>query len=117
VIRTFDLGGDKFGHFHPSRYEKNPYLGCRAIRLMLKEKVAFKTQIKAILRASAFGEVNILFPMISGISELREAKGIVEEAKRDLTRAIDPFDRNIAIGCMIEVPSAALICDLFVERV
>lgn len=116
VIRTFDIGGDKFGHFHPSRYEKNPYLGCRAIRLMLKEKTAFKTQIRAILRASAFGEVQILFPMISGIGELLEAKALVEEVKQELLSKEIPFDNKIGIGCMIEVPSAALVCDILAKQ-
>lgn len=116
VIRTFDIGGDKFGHFHPSRYEKNPYLGCRAIRLMLKEKTAFKSQIRAILRASAFGEVSILFPMISGVAELREAKELVEEVKAELAEKSVPFARNIAIGCMIEVPSAAIIADILIKE-
>ncbi len=116
VIRTFDIGGDKLGNFNLSRYEKNPYLGCRAIRLMLKERTIFKTQIRAILRASAFGEVSILFPMISGVLELREAKGIVEEAKRELLELGIPFSRNIPIGCMIEVPSAAITCDIIVKE-
>ncbi|MFN0065880.1 MAG: phosphoenolpyruvate--protein phosphotransferase [Chlamydiales bacterium] len=116
VIRTFDIGGDKLGTFYPTRYEKNPFLGCRAIRLMLKERTAFKTQIRAILRASAFGEVSILFPMISGVLELREAKAIMEEAKAELTKKGVPFSRNIPIGCMIEVPSAAMTCDILARE-
>lgn len=116
VIRTFDIGGDKLGNFNMSRYEKNPYLGCRAIRLMLKERSVFKTQIRAILRASAFGDVSILFPMISGIMELREAKMIVEEAKAELLNKGIPFARNINVGCMIEVPSAAITCDLLAKE-
>lgn len=116
VIRTFDIGGDKFGDFHPSRYEKNPYLGCRAIRLMLKEKKAFKAQMRAILRASAFGDVRILFPMVSGLEELREVKGLLEEAKQELLELSIPFARTILVGCMIEVPSAALICDLLAKE-
>lgn len=116
VIRTFDIGGDKFGDFHPSRYEKNPYLGCRAIRLMLKEKTAFKTQVRAILRASAFGEVRLLFPMISGVSELLEAKCLVNETKQELLDRAIPFDRALQIGCMIEVPSAAITCDILAKE-
>lgn len=116
VIRTFDIGGDKLGNFHMSRYEKNPYLGCRAIRLMLKEKTVFKTQLRAILRASAFGEVSILFPMISDILELREAKEVVEETKAELLRTGIPFARNIPIGCMIEVPSAAITADILAKE-
>lgn len=116
VIRTFDIGGDKLGNFHISRYEKNPNLGCRAIRLMLKERPVFKTQVRAILRASAFGEVSILFPMISDISELREARKVVEEAKLELLENGIPFARNIPLGCMIEVPSAALMADILVKE-
>lgn len=116
VIRTFDIGGDKLGNFHINRYEKNPYLGCRAIRLMLKEKAVFKTQLRAILRASAFGELSILFPMISDILELRAAKELVEEAKMELLRTGVPFARNIPIGCMIEVPSAAITADILAKE-
>ncbi len=112
VIRTFDIGGDKLGNFHLSRQEQNPYLGCRAIRLMLKERTLFKTQLRAILRASAFGEASILFPMISGLNELLEAKMVVETVKEELLAAGIPFNRTIPMGCMIEVPSAALICDI-----
>lgn len=116
VIRTFDIGGDKLGNFHINRYEKNPYLGCRAIRLMLKERNVFKTQIRAILRASAFGDVSILFPMISGVLELREAKALVEEVKKELLSDGIPFARNIPIGCMIEVPSAAITSDILAKE-
>lgn len=111
VIRAFDIGGDKFGQFQSGRNERNPYLGCRGIRYMLKERAAFKTQVRAILRSSAFGEVSLLFPMISGLTELREAKEVVEEAKRELDGRAIPFARKIPIGCMIEVPSAAIIAD------
>lgn len=116
VIRTFDIGGDKLGNFHMTRYEKNPYLGCRAVRLMRREYEVFKTQMKAILRASAFGEVGILFPMISGITELRECKVVLEEAKAELLRKGIPFSRSIPIGCMVEVPSAAITCDILAKE-
>lgn len=116
IIRTFDIGGDKLGNFTLTRHEKNPNLGCRAIRLMLKEKAIFKTQIRAILRASAFGELNILLPLISGLDELREAKELIEEVKEELLKEKIPFARKIPIGCMIEVPSAALITDLIAKE-
>lgn len=116
VIRTFDIGGDKFGNLYPTRHEENPYLGCRAIRLMLKEKAAFKAQIRAILRASAFGEVSILFPMISGVLEFREAKQVVEEVKQELYTKGIPFEKSIPIGCMIEVPSAAITADILAKE-
>ncbi|NGX62034.1 MAG: Phosphoenolpyruvate-protein phosphotransferase [Chlamydiae bacterium] len=116
IIRTFDIGGDKLGNVHISRYEKNPYLGCRAIRLMLRERAIFKTQIRAILRASAFGELAIIFPMISGVAELRSAKEVIEEVKSDLLQEGVPFARKIPIGCMIEVPSAAVTADLLAKE-
>jgi len=116
IIRTFDIGGDKLGNFYPSRYERNPYLGCRAIRLMLKERTAFKAQVRAIVRASAFGEIGILFPMISGIEELREAKRVIAEIQDELTRQGVPFNVAMPIGCMIEVPSAAITADILIQE-
>lgn len=112
VIRTFDLGGDKFSDLHPYRFESNPFLGLRAIRLMLQEPAFFKTQLRAILRASAFGQVSILFPMITDIQELLQAKMLVEESKKELAKAFIPFARKVPIGCMIEVPSAAVTVDI-----
>jgi phosphotransferase system enzyme I (PtsI) len=111
VIRTFDLGGDKISHHHSFMSEHNPFLGCRATRFLLKERDLFKAQLKAILRASLEGDVSILFPMISTLSELREAKRMVQEAQQELGMT-DP----IRIGCMVEVPSAALIVDHFVKE-
>lgn len=111
VLRTFDIGGDKFGRFYVMRHEDNPFLGCRAIRLMLKEKEIFKTQLRAILRASYFGNVKILFPMISGLSELLAAKVLLEEAKQELRKQGEKYSDALQVGCMIEVPSAALTCD------
>lgn len=116
VIRTFDLGGDKLGDLYPSHYEANPFLGCRAVRLMFKEPAAFKAQIRAILRASAFGQVSLLFPMISDMSELHQAKALVNQAKSELLANSVPFARNIPLGCMIEVPSAAICIDLLVQE-
>lgn len=116
VIRTFDIGGDKSAGLYYWKDESNPFLGCRAIRLMLREREVFKTQLRAILRASAFGPVSILFPMISGIAELREAKGLIEEVKLALLASGVRVSSKIRIGCMIEVPSAALICDMLAKE-
>jgi phosphotransferase system enzyme I (PtsI) len=116
IIRTFDIGGDKLGNFYPKRLEKNPYLGCRAIRFMLKEPSAFKAQMKAILRASAFGETGMMFPMISGVAELREAKQLLAQCKRELKELGIPFNENIPTGCMIEIPSAAMTADLIIKE-
>lgn len=112
VIRTFDVGGDKCMETHPQTQELNPYLGCRAIRLMLKEPHIFRTQIRAILRASIYGNVSIMFPMISALQELLEAKRMVYEVKQELEDSgVIPEIKKLRVGCMIEVPSAALIAD------
>lgn len=116
VLRTFDIGGDKFGRFYVEKREDNPFLGCRAIRLMLKEREIFKTQLRAILRASAYGPLSILFPMVSGATELSQVKEFLEEVKRELLQENIPFSHYIGIGCMIEVPSAAMISDFLAKE-
>lgn len=112
VIRTFDVGGDKCTLEQLQSREVNPFLGCRAIRFLLKERPFFKTQIRAILRAALFGRVSIMFPMIAGVNELKEAQGVIEEVKADLDREQIEYSKNVRIGCMIEVPSAAIVSDL-----
>jgi len=116
VVRTLDLGGDKFISELGTPKEMNPFLGLRAIRFCLKQPNIFKAQLRAILRASHYGTVSIMFPMISGLSELREAKALVETAKKELDRQNLPYDRNIKIGAMIEVPSAVLIADILAKE-
>jgi len=111
VMRAFDIGGDKLMR-GSSRHELNPFLGCRAIRFLLKERQIFKSQLRAILRASIYGEVSILFPMVSCLSELMEAKQILREAQEELRVLHRQFKSDIRIGCMVEVPSAAIIADL-----
>lgn len=111
VIRTFDVGGDKLTLQEQLSPEVNPYLGFRAIRFLLKEREIFKCQVRAILRASAFGDVSIMFPMVSGLPELLEAKAIVREAHQELMQEKKATGR-LRIGCMIEVPSAAILSDL-----
>jgi phosphotransferase system enzyme I (PtsI) len=111
TIRTLDAGGDKLldGLLQPS--EQNPVLGVRAIRLALRMPEEFKKQLRAILRVSAAGEVRIMFPLISGLEELRNARSLLEQAKDELDRAGIPFDRDIQVGIMIEVPSAVVVAD------
>lgn len=118
VIRTLDLGGDKF-YAALSRMisERNPVMGLRAIRLCLKEVDIFKTQLRGILRASHYGNTSIMFPMISGMEELAKAKDILEETKLTLKKDGIPFDENIRVGIMIEVPSAAVIADILAKEV
>jgi phosphotransferase system enzyme I (PtsI) len=111
TIRTLDLGGDKDIATGSARAEENPQLGCRSIRLSLANIDAFRVQLRALLRASANGNVRLMLPMISSLAEFREARAIIEEVKRDLARVGTPFDPEIPIGLMIEVPSAALTAD------
>lgn len=110
VIRTFDLGGDK-ASLHAFIGERNPFIGCRATRYLLKERLLLKAQLRAILRANLYGNVSILFPMISTLSELRLAKQMVDEVKEELH-----ITQKVPVGCMIEVPSAALTADHFAKE-
>ncbi len=111
IIRTLDIGGDKNLKYLELEKEANPFLGYRAIRLCLDKPSIFKTQLRAILRASAFGKLAIMFPMISSIDELRAAKKVLEECKKELDDENVEYDKNIQVGIMIEIPSAALIAD------
>ena len=117
TIRTLDLGGDKFLSHLDLVEELNPVLGLRAIRLCLKEVHIFRTQLRALLRASAFGELKMLFPMISGMQEIYQIKDILNEIKHDLRSAGIPFNPGVQIGIMIEIPSAATIADLLAREV
>jgi phosphotransferase system enzyme I (PtsI) len=116
VIRTLDVGGDKIGLPGQVEQEPNPVLGLRAIRFCLSKRDVFRTQLRGILRASAHGKVRILFPMISGVTELRDVKGILEEVKQELRREGQAFDERIGVGVMIEVPSAAMVADLLARE-
>lgn len=117
IIRTLDIGGDKFLPYFKMQPEQNPFLGLRAIRLSLSNTNIFKLQLRAILRASAFGPVSIMFPMVTVIDEIDEAKKLLEEVKEELSAKKVPFDRGIKVGTMIEVPSAALLADDFAKKV
>lgn len=116
IIRTLDIGGDKVLPYLSIPKEENPFLGYRAIRLSLDRKDLFLPQLKAILRASAYGKLKIMFPMISSASELRKAKAIVEEAKNVLRASKIPFDETIPVGAMIEIPAAALTADALAKE-
>ena len=119
IIRTIDLGGDKIarlGLMNISR-ETNPFMGLRAIRFCLKYPEIFKTQLKGILRASVYGKIKIMYPMISRVSEIQEANKILEQAKKELLQEGKPFKKDIEVGVMIEVPSAAIISDLIAKEV
>ena len=116
IIRTVDLGGDKFFPAN-SNTELNPFLGCRSIRYCLEHPDIFKSQLRAILRASALGNAKIMFPLISSLQELRKAKDIVNEVKEELNQKGIDFDEKIEIGVMIEVPSAAMVADDLAKEV
>lgn len=117
IIRTLDIGGDKKVSDISIPKENNPFLGYRAIRLCLDQKELFLTQLRAILRASAFGRLKIMFPMISGYEELMAAKEKVQEAKSQLDKAGVPYDADIPVGIMVEIPSAALMADVLAAEV
>jgi len=117
IIRTMDLGGDKFlSHLEMPR-EMNPFLGWRAIRFCLARPDIFKTQLRAILRASAHGKLRLMYPMISGIGELRQANRLLDEARAELRTGGILFDEAMEVGVMIETPSAALTCDILAREV
>ena len=116
IIRTVDLGGDKFFPAN-SDTELNPFLGCRSIRYCLEHPDIFKSQLRAILRASALGNAKIMFPLISSLQELRKSKDIVKEVMEELNQKGIDFDEKIEIGVMIEVPSAAMVADDLAKEV
>lgn len=117
VIRTLDLGADKYTQSRQRIPERNPMLGCRSIRFCLQNLPMFKTQIRAILRASAGTRASILFPLISNLIELRQAKTIVRDVIEDLEEEGVEHATDMPIGMMVEVPSAALQCDAFAQEV
>lgn len=117
IIRTLDIGGDKKIPYLDMPKEMNPFLGYRAIRLCLDRLELFKTQLRAILRASAYGKIRIMFPMVATLSELREAKRILHEVKAELSALKVPFSSEIEVGIMIETPAAALTADILAREV
>ena len=116
IIRTLDLGGDKFLSHLKLPVEMNPFLGWRAIRFCLQEREIFRAQLRAILRASTEANVKLMFPMISGLGELEQANALLEEYKAELLVEKIPFDAKIRAGAMIEIPSAAVAADTLARR-
>ncbi len=116
IIRTLDIGGDKEIPYLGLEKEENPFMGFRAIRYCLRNRDMFKSQIKAILRASAFGDIRIMFPLITAVEELREGKALVEEAKNDLRASGIEFNENIEVGVMTETAASGVIADLLAEE-
>ncbi|MFQ9264288.1 MAG: phosphoenolpyruvate--protein phosphotransferase [Clostridia bacterium] len=116
VIRTLDIGGDKDLKYMKLPKEENPFLGYRAIRIYLDNVDLFKVQLRAILRASSYGNVSIMFPMISSVDELRKSKEIIEEVKKELNSKNIKFNENIEVGIMVEIPSSAIMADEFAKE-
>ncbi|MEF8824466.1 MAG: phosphoenolpyruvate--protein phosphotransferase [Desulfohalobiaceae bacterium] len=117
VIRTLDAGGDKIGKGFENLEEANPVLGLRAVRFCLKHREIFKTQLRAILRASQYGNIAMMYPMISGLNELSEVKEVLEEAKQELRIRGVGFDERMPTGIMIELPSSVMVADLLAREV
>lgn len=117
VVRTLDIGGDKELPYLNLPKEMNPFLGYRAIRLCLDQKEIFRTQLRALLRASSYGNLKIMFPMIATLNEFREAKGILEEEKAKLVSEGVTISEKIEVGIMVEIPSTAVLADQFAKEV
>ncbi len=117
TVRTLDLGADKYTQSRIREPEPNPFLGCRSIRLCLQDLAMFKLHLRAILRASAHGKLKIMFPLVTNMLELRQARMILNDVMEDLDEEQVPFDRDVEVGIMIEVPSAALMAKAFAQEV
>ena len=116
IIRTLDVGGDKNIPYLGMQPEDNPFLGFRAVRYCLENKELFRTQLKAILRTSAFGCIKIMVPLVTGVIEIRQVRQLIEEIKCELEAEGADFDRNIQLGAMIETPAASMIADLLAKE-
>lgn len=117
TVRTIDIGGDKKLPYLPLPEEKNPFLGLRAVRFALQEPDIFRTQIRALLRASAYGNLKIMFPMIATLEEFHQAKAMVTQEKKHLAKQKVPMAENIDIGIMVEIPSTAILAKQFAKEV
>ena len=117
TIRTMDIGGDKELPYMDLPKELNPFLGWRAIRISLVKQDIFKTQLRAILRASAYGQIKIMYPMVTSINEVRKANEILDECKKELEEIGKKYDKNIKVGIMVETPSVAIIAYKFAKEV
>jgi phosphotransferase system enzyme I (PtsI) len=117
TFRTLDIGADKIVAQSPMEKEANPFLGCRAIRLYFDQPDILRSQLRAVLRAAEFGPARILFPMISGVEDMRFVKKILHECQEQLATEETPFGRNVEVGAMVEIPSAAVAADLLAKEV
>src|SRR5207302_1833930 len=116
VIRTFDLGGRKLAREVIGSREDNPVLGLRGLRLCMKHRDMFRTQLRALLRASVVGNLKIMFPLVTGVQELRQVKTLIRQLKEELDSEGIEYNPNLKIGIMVEVPSAAMIADILAQE-
>ena len=117
IIRTLDIGGDKGLDYFTFPVEENPFLGYRAIRLCLDREDIFRTQLKALVRASAFGNLKIMIPMVINISEFKRTLEIIEEIKSELDQNGVEYNKNLEVGIMIETPASVFMADQFIKYV
>jgi phosphotransferase system enzyme I (PtsI) len=116
IIRTLDIGGDKKLPYLPLEEEMNPFLGLRAVRLCFQKKDMFKTQLRAILRAAVYGKTRVMFPMVGNVDEVIQAKAIIKECMEELDKEGVAYDKNLEIGVMVEIPSAAITADVIANE-
>ena len=116
IIRTLDIGGDKEIPYLGLKKEENPFLGFRAVRYCLKNSEMFKTQLRALLRASAYGDLQIMIPLVTGVDEVRQVKALIREIQADLDEKVIAYNKDIKVGVMIETPSAAVLADVLAKE-
>ena len=116
IIRTLDVGGDKNIPYLHLQKEDNPFMGYRAVRYCLDNKDQYKVQLTALLRASAFGDIKIMIPLVTAVEEIRQARALIEECKADLDKRGISYNKNIEVGTMIETPAASLVADNLAEE-
>jgi phosphotransferase system enzyme I (PtsI) len=117
ILRTLDIGGDKTFESMELPKEDNPFLGCRALRLCFQKIDIFKTQLRAALRASAHGNLALMFPMVGSMEDIHKAKYYLEECRQELQHENLPFNKNMEVGIMIEIPAITAMADLVVQEV
>lgn len=117
IIRTLDIGGDKEIPYLGLKKEENPFLGFRAVRYCLKNSEMYKTQLRALLRASAYGDLQIMIPLVTGVDEVRQVKTLIREIRAELDEKVIAYNKNLKVGVMIETPSAAILADVLAKEV
>lgn len=116
IIRTLDIGGDKEIPYLGLKKEENPFLGFRAVRYCLKNSEMYKTQLRALLRASAYGDLQIMIPLVTGVDEVRQVKALIREIRAELDEKVIAYNKNLKVGVMIETPSAAILADVLAKE-